>query len=137
MKKNFRIYITTSFNNGKNKEEIENLCYLVKSAGFEDFCFIRDIENYQKVFNDSIELMKRAKEEIEKSDFLLIDITDKPTGRAIEAGIAYTLNKKIIVIMKKGTQIKDTTRGISDEVIEYNNIEDIVKPLTKIISDKL
>jgi nucleoside 2-deoxyribosyltransferase len=81
--------------------------------------------------------MKRAKEEIEKSDFLLIDMTDKPTGRAIEAGIAYALNKKIIVIMKKGTQIKDTTRGISEEVIEYNNLEDIVKPLTKIISDKL
>jgi hypothetical protein len=35
--------------------------------------FIRDIENYQKIFDNSFNLMKRAKEEIEKCDVLLID----------------------------------------------------------------
>ena len=84
-----KMYITASFKDGENKEEIEKVCGLVKQAGFEDFCFIRNIENYQKMFNDPKELMKRAKGEIEKSDYLLIDLTNKPTGRAYEAGIAY------------------------------------------------
>ncbi len=128
-----RIFITASFQEGKNKAEIENLCSLVKSAGFEDFCFIRDVENYSKMFNDPAELMIRAKEEIEKSNYLLIDMTDKPTGRAIEAGMAYALGKKVVVIMKRGTQIKDTTRGISTAVIEYGKIEEIVDPLSQII----
>jgi len=75
--------------------------------------------------------MARAKQEIEESDYLLIDMTDKPTGRAIEAGIAAALDKKIVTIMKKGTKIKDTTRGISAAIIEYNDIEDIVKPLSE------
>lgn len=127
-----RIFITASFQNGENKEEIECLCSLVKKAGFTDFCFIRDVENYQKVFADPKVLMEKAKEEIEKSDYLLIDMTDKPTGRAIEAGIAYALGKKIVVIMKKGTQIKDTTRGISASIIEYDHVGDIVKPLSKL-----
>lgn len=122
-----RIFITSSF--GDSKEEIERLCSIVKSAGFEDFSFIRDIENYQKIFNDPKELMSRAREEIEKSDALLIDMTDKPTGRAIEAGMAYALGKKIIVIMKKDTKIKDTTRGIADVVIEYDEVEDISSQL--------
>ena len=115
-----KIFITSSF--GDSKEEIEKLCAIVKSAGFEDFSFIRDIENYQKIFEDPKDLMKRSEDEIKNCDALLIDMTDKPTGRAIEAGMAYSLGKKIIVIMKKGTAIKDTTRGIADAVIEYDVI---------------
>lgn len=137
MKTKPRIFITASFEGGKNREEIEKLCELVRSAGFEDFCFIRDIEHYQKIFDNPAELMKGAKEEIEKSEYLLIDMTDKPTGRTIEAGIAYALGKKVVVIMKRGTQIKDTTRGISRAVIEYNRIDEIVDPLSQLVLEKL
>lgn len=129
-----KVYITASFKEGRNKEEIEYLCSLVKRSGFQDFCFIRDVENYQKMFNDPKELMDRTKEEIRKSDALLIDMTHKPTGRAMEAGIAFEQNKKIITIMKKQTKIKDTTRGISDAVIEYDNIEEIVEPLQSLFN---
>ncbi|MCX6764110.1 MAG: nucleoside 2-deoxyribosyltransferase [Candidatus Nealsonbacteria bacterium] len=122
-----RAYITSSF--GDSRETIEQLCSIVKSAGFEDFSFIRDVENYQKVFDNPKDLMQRSKEEIQKSDALLIDMTDKPTGRAIEAGIAYALGKKIIVIMKRGTRIKDTTKGIADKIIEYDRIKDIITEL--------
>jgi|TARA_Y100000310_G_scaffold164351_1_gene164178 nucleoside 2-deoxyribosyltransferase len=130
-----KVFITASFKEGKNKDEIENLCSLIKKSGFEDFCFIRDVENYQKIFDDPRELMDRAKEEIVKSDVLLIDMTHKPTGRAIEAGIAFAQNKKIISIMKKGTKIKNTTRGISDAVIEYEDIKEIVIPLNSLFNE--
>lgn len=63
--------------------------------------------------------MQRTKQEIYKSDALIIDMTDKPTGRAIEAGIAYALGKKVILIMKRGAQIKDTSRGIADLIIRH------------------
>lgn len=126
-----RVYITISFGD-TTKEQIEKLCSLVKSAGFKDFCFIRDVENYQQIFNNPKNLMQRSKKEIEKSDALLIDMTDNPTGRALEAGIAYALNKKIVVIMKKGTKIKDTTKGIADLIIEYEKIEDITQKLKEL-----
>lgn len=125
-----KIFITVSF--GESREKIEQLCSLVKSAGFEDFCFIRDVEKYQKIFDNPKQLMQKSKEEIQKSDALLIDMSEKPTGRAIEAGIAYALSKKVIVIMKKGTQIKDTTRGIADEIIEYDNITEILPKLKQV-----
>lgn len=131
-----RIFITAKFKQGKNKKEIEHLCNLVKQAGFEDFCFIRDVENYKKTFDDPKKLMQRAKKEIVKSDALLIDMTDKPTGRAIEAGIAYALGKKIIIIFQKGTKIKDTSKGIADLIIAYNNISDIVPKLKILCKSK-
>lgn len=126
-----RIFITASF--GDSQKNIENLCSIVKAAGLEDFCFIRDVENYEKIFDDAKELMRKAKEEIQKSDALLIDMTEKPTGRAIEAGIAYALGKKIIVIMKKGTVVKDTVGGIANVVIEYDSIADILPKLKEFL----
>ncbi|MEX0650297.1 MAG: hypothetical protein WD200_04800 [Candidatus Andersenbacteria bacterium] len=124
-----RVFITASFEHGKNKDEIEHLCSLVKEAGFEDFCFIRDVEHYEKVFNDAHELMKRTAQEIQKSDYLLLDMTDKPTGRAVEAGMAYAMRKKVILIAKEGTVIKDSVRGVAEGVIEYKDIQDIVPGL--------
>lgn len=129
-----RVFITASFKNGENREEVEQLCSIVKEAGFEDFCFIRDVENYQKIFDDPRKLMQRTTDEIQRSDFLLIDLTEKPTGRAIEAGIAYALDKKIIAIAQKGTHIKDTTKGIASAVIEYEKIEDIIPELRKLVT---
>lgn len=123
------MFITMSF--GEPKEKIEELCALVKDAGFEDFCFIRDVEHYQKMFNDPQELMSRAREEIAKSDMLLLDATTSPTGRAIEAGVAFALGKKVIIIMKKGTKVKETVEGIAEGVIDYDDIKDIVPDLKK------
>ncbi len=128
------MFITVSFQGNDNKKEIDQLCSLVKEAGFDDFCFIRDVENYQHVFDNPKDLMKRALKEIKNSDWLLIDMTDKPTGRAIEAGIAFALNKKIVVIMKKGTIIKDTVIGISEKIIEYENINDILPKLKNLLT---
>ncbi len=130
-----KLYITTNFQEGNNRKEIEELCGLMAQAGFEDFCFIRDVENYKKKFNNPYDLMRRAKDEIEKSDALLIDMTMKPTGRAVEAGIAFALNKKVVVIAKRGTLIKDTIRGIADRVIEYDTISDVVSSLREWLSE--
>ena len=53
----------------------------------------------------------------------------------IELGMAYAMNKKIVVITKKGTNIKDTVRGVIDRIIEYENIEDIIEPMSKLLSE--
>jgi len=127
-----RIFITASFQNTENKAEIEQLCALVNNAGFEDFCFIRDVEHYQHVFDSPKDLMERTLEEIKLSEYLLIDVSDKPTGRAYEAGMAFTLGKKVIVIMKKGTKIKATTRGIAHVIIEYTKLDEIVPKLKEL-----
>jgi len=129
-----KVYITASFKGFDNKNEIENLCSLVKESGFEDFCFIRVIENYQKIFNDVHELMQRAKDEIAKCDVLLIEYDGPAHGRMVELGIAYALNKKIILITKEGTFVKETILGVTNRIIEYKNLTDIVDPLSSLLS---
>jgi len=127
-----KIYITSPFRDGKNREEIEALCEAVRSSGFEDFSFIRDIEHYEKMFNDPNELMQRAKEEVEKCGALLINYDGPANGRMIELGIAYALGKKIVLVTVRNTPVKDTVRGVADAVIEYEQLEDISVPLSKL-----
>jgi nucleoside 2-deoxyribosyltransferase len=127
-----KIFVTVPFQGIDNKEEVEHLCALIQNSGFDDFCFVRDVEKYKKMFNDPKELMKRAKQEIQKSDVLLIDMSDKSTGRAIEAGIAFSFHKKIVFIMKKGTLLNNPSRGIADAIIEYDSLEEITPQLKKL-----
>ena len=126
-----KIYITAPFRDWENKDEIEHLCSTIKKSGFADYCFVRD----EKIFTDEYEMMRRAKEKIEECEALVIDYGGPTHGRMIELGMAYAMNKKILVITKKGTNIKDTVRGVSDRIIEYENIEDIIEPMSKLFSE--
>lgn len=127
-----KLFITASFKGDEKQLDIEQLRNLVKQAGFEDFCFAIDIKN---IFHNPRKLMERAKREIEMCDALLIDMTDKSMGRTIEAGMAFAMNKKIVILVRRGTVLKDTARGIADMVIEYEQIDDILPELKKFLSD--
>ncbi|MFC1656821.1 nucleoside 2-deoxyribosyltransferase [Patescibacteria group bacterium] len=128
-----RVYIAVPFKGEENKKEIEELCLKVRKAGHEDFCFVRDIENYQNFFSAPHKLMQKSKKEIEKSDAFLINYNGPGTGIMIEMGIAYTLNKKVILITKKGTKIRNSIKGVTSKIIEYQKLDDIIAPLSDLV----
>ena len=126
-----KVYVTTRFKgSNENKQEIEHLCFAVHDAGMQDFSFIRDVENYQKVFDDPKDLWSRSLEEIEKCEALLIDVSDHPSGgRVIEVGIAYALHKPVFVVVKNGMEYKDVYNGVAALVIRYDSYQDITDAL--------
>ncbi len=127
-----KIYITTHFKPGENKAEVEAMCAAVRAAGHEDFSFIRDVENYKKIFDDPKELWERSREELQKCDALLIDLSDSPTGgRVIEAGMAYAWGKPVFVVVHQGLPVKPVYEGIGIEVVHYNDYADITKALAR------
>ena len=133
-----KIYITTRFKGAENKTDIENLCLAVRNSGMQDFCFVRDVENYKKTFDNPKDLWERSLVEIKACDAVLIDVSDAPTGgRVIEAGIAYALGLPIFVIAKSGLPYKELFSGISTEIISYNEYSDIAPALTRFMKDEL
>lgn len=134
-----KIYITSRFKNfSENKDEIEKLCSAVRGAGMQDFHFIRDIENYQpNFFKNQKDLWSAALKYLNECDALLIDISDSPSGgRLVEAGMAYSLKKPIIVIVKNGVEYKEFYEGIADLIIKYTDIRDISTSLGEFFSKK-
>lgn len=120
-----KIYIAVSFKDGNNDQEIDRFCKLVHDAGHEDFCFVRDVKDCR----DDHELMQRDLEEVAKCDAFLINYDGPSDGRMIEMGMAYALGKKIIIITRKGTHLKDTVSGVADLIIEYDDLAEVVQPL--------
>lgn len=128
-----KVFITARFKDA-DRQNIEQLCAIVKAVGCIDFSFIRDVENYQKVFDDPAELWKRARQEIVKCDALLIDVTDAPSGgRVIEAGIAFGLRKPIIVLVKEDAEYKGFFDGIAIKVIRYKSFQDAQTQLAMLV----
>lgn len=127
-----KVYVTARFK-GAKKKDIEQLCRAIRDSGFEDFSFIRDIENYQKKFDDPKDLWESAKKEIAKCELLLIDISDTPSGgRVVEAGIAYGLGIPIIIVVKRAVEFKDFYNGIATKIIVYDTYPDITKALKEL-----
>jgi len=54
------LYITATYKGTDNRAKIERLCMLVAQAGWEAFCFVRDVEGWEHVFDDPRELMARS-----------------------------------------------------------------------------
>jgi hypothetical protein len=116
-----KIYITSRFAGDQNRDEIEQLCAAVRSAGLVDFSFVRDVERYQKIFPDPQELWRRTKEELSRCDALLIDVSDNP----------YALGLPIFVLAKNGVAYKPVYDGIATEIIRYRTYGDSIPTLQK------
>jgi len=132
-----KVYVAVRYKGTDNKQQIEELCAAVHDAKMIDFCFVRDVEHYQKTFDDPKELWARAYDEIGTCDALLIDVTDYPTGgRLVEAGIAYALRMPIIIVKRKGTHHKGLFDGIASTIIEYTDYKNLTEQLKKFDDDR-
>jgi hypothetical protein len=131
-----KICITTRFSTAlQDRKQVESLCAAVRAAGMDDFCFVRDVENYRHVFDDPRELWQRTRNEILACNALLIDVSDAPTGgRVIEAGMAFGANMPVVVIARTGTEYKQIFDGIATGVIFYDEYEDVTAPLQKLLA---
>ena len=69
--------------------------------------------------------MRITFEEIDKSDFVILEMSEKGVGLGIEAGYAIARKKPLIVLIKQGLELSNTMQGIADIVIPYSQPEEI------------
>jgi len=125
-----KAYLAIKFHGDlKNKGLIEEISDNLNKVGFETVVMARDYEKWGEVHFFSKELMKLTFELIEKSDILIIEFSERGVGLGIEAGYAYAKHIPIIVIAKNGSEISNTLKGISKEVIFYNDPKELSEKL--------
>lgn len=109
----------------RNKVIVDKISSIIENNGHETFCIVRDVNMEQQNRYRPCELMKLTFEIINICDLVIIDLTEKGVGLGIEAGYAYAKGVPIITIAKSGSDISETLVGISNNIIFYNNIEDL------------
>ncbi len=70
-----------------------------------------------------------------KIDLMIAECSYPATGLGIELGWVYDDNIPIYCIYKKGNKISGSTKSVTDNIIEYTNIEEmqtIIKSIIKI-----
>ncbi|WP_420553078.1 nucleoside 2-deoxyribosyltransferase [Tenacibaculum aiptasiae] len=124
-------YLAISYSNRKLfDKEVKNLIEL---------CFINNIEllsfvdKYNFKENEEKEMMKTAFNEIDKSDFLIAELTTKSIGVGIEIGYAKAKEKPIIYLRKKGSEYSTTASGSSTHNIEYENENNLIEQMKNVL----
>jgi len=112
-----------------NKKLIEDICKELEKVDIKVRTIIRDYEKWGQVKFEPDKLMEITFDEIDKSDMLLVEFSEKGVGLGIEAGYAYSKNKPIIILAKECSDISTTIKGISKKIILYKNINEISKKI--------
>ena len=116
------IYISHS-----SKYDYINKIYnpIKKSKLFESHNFFFPHDNDNKIIN--------TKAIISKYDLLIADVSLPTTGQGIELGWADYANVPILCIYEKGTEISSSLKLITNNFIEYENIDDMIYKINKFI----
>ncbi len=130
-----KAYISIKYReDNSNKDCIENIPAALVQNGFETVCIARDIEKWGQVELSPQELMRRTFTEIDSSNLIVVDLTEKGVGLGIEAGYAYAKQIPIVVIARKGSDISTTLQGIAQRLVLYGEFEDFNHLFQGIIS---
>lgn len=109
-----------------NRTEIELITAVLNAAGIQTVCMASDVEKWGSVKLSLPKLMERTFAEIEQSDMVILEMSEKGVGLGIEAGYAIAKNIPLVVLIKEGCKVSGTMKGIADEIIYYDQPEDIL-----------
>lgn len=109
----------------RNKELIDAIDVIFKKLGMETSIIVRDFEIFGEKKYDPHVLMAEAFKEIDASDVVVIEFSEKGVGLGIEAGYAVAKGKPVWVIAKDGSEISNTLAGIAGKILFYDKPKDL------------
>lgn len=116
---------------------LDKLSKSIRDANLSSFCMSRDYQGDKAVLDHPKELWSVVRDEIAASDGVIIDVSHAPSeARMVEIGIAYSLRLPVIVVKKQGVEHKHLMDGVSEQVIEYENHQDLSKKLKRFDRDR-
>lgn len=109
----------------RNRELIEDIAQALQPHRV--ICIARDVEEWGKKKFDAAQLMQRTFAEIDSSDIVIVELSEKGVGVGIEAGYARAKGKPIITVARSGADISETLKGVSREVFLYQDKGEVEK----------
>ncbi len=100
--KSKRLYFGIKFyEDNRNKDLINILIAALRRDGIEPICMASDVEEWGAVQPPPKELMQRTFREIDASDLVVLEMSEKGVGLGIEAGYAVAKRKPLVVLIKE------------------------------------
>lgn len=113
----------------RNIKLINDISKVLEELNYKAIVVVRDYQKLAPGDYSPEKLMKLAFKLIDKSDIMVLEMSEKGVGLGIEAGYAYAKDIPIIVIAKEGSDISETLVGIAKKIIYYKESKDLSKML--------
>lgn len=124
-------YISVSYSKRKVlDDEVNAIIESLNNFKILSFVFV---DKYKFVLHEEKEMMRQAMADIDNSNFLIAETSDKGIGIGIEVGYAKAKGKPIIYLRKQNAEHSTTVSGVSDYQIIYQDTLDLKKQLKEII----
>lgn len=128
-------YISISYNKSKLLEPaLTAIVDTLKGFKIHSFVFT---DKYKFDPGQERQMMLQAMEDIDNSDFLIAETSDKAIGIGVEAGYAKAKNKPVIYVRQANAEHSTTVSGISDYQLIYENEKDLKTQLAVIMEAML
>ncbi len=121
----------------KDRADVEALERALNEAGITITLMARDVEKWNEaIIPEGKKLMlDYAFPAMRQCDCNIIEFTEKGVGLGMNGGFCYAADKPIYVIAKTGSSISTTMENVAEEVIFYDDPEDLVEPFKRIVAN--
>jgi len=120
-------YIAISYSKRNElAEEVAAIKEVLLASGINPFVFA---EQYQFDPAEEKEMMQEAMRQLDTTDLLIAETSDKAIGIGIEAGYAKAKGKPVIYVRNKKADHSTTLSGISDQQVIYTSSANLKQQL--------
>lgn len=114
-----KAYITCSVSHTQERLDLlPEIKKVVENKGIEAFVF--------KVGGTPQEIFERDFKQLESSDVIIAEVSERSHGVGIEIGLSYNLGLMRILLIEKGNFVSKLVQGMSHTaIVEYESVEDL------------
>ena len=124
-------YLSISFQNRKNLQlEITAIQKSLSALNIQLFIFV---DNYHFTKDQETEMMQQAFADIDNSDLLIGEVSEKAIGVGIEIGYAVAAGKPVLYLRNELAEHSTTAAGSAGHIIIYTTPEDLSKKLSVLL----
>ena len=126
-----KAYLSISFQKRKElQNEIAAIQQVLSAFHIALFVFV---DTYLFNISQEKEMMQQAVADIDSSDFLIAEVSEKAIGVGIEIGYAVAAKKPVIYLRNKQAEHSTTAAGAANHILIYGNLEDLKEKLIAIL----
>jgi nucleoside 2-deoxyribosyltransferase len=126
-----KAYLSISYQNRKNLQpEIAIIQKLLADFPIELFIFV---DNYLFSATEEKQMMQKAFDEIESSDLLIAEVSEKAIGVGIEIGYAVAKNTPVIYLRNASAEHSTTAAGSAKHIIIYNDLQGLAAKFSEVL----
>jgi 2'-deoxynucleoside 5'-phosphate N-hydrolase len=106
----------------------------LRSVSIQPFVFT---DQYVFEKSESKAMMKRACDDIRRSDLFIAEVSYKEIGIGVEAGFASGRGKPVLYLRQRSAEHSTTVSGISEEIIIYDDPADLEQKMQNLLQRML